>query len=252
MVDFERLTKEWEKKFETLAMAGRIYDPRNWETLWPGAAARWVLKFLYLASGTSVESTCLNRHTGAALIDIKEQNNGSLAPFALSLCFNGAPTGMMPCSQLGYCLYKKIALEEFCGKYKLAGLKELPAELKNEFRQFKDRYAMIYCQAIHAEENAILFSPVSARNKMLFATTNPCPRCARMLAQNSVKAVIYSTPYKTDVQGKTLWDEASMFALDALKIIYVHIPVSEEYLDWARSETVTAGKEIKDINDAVH
>ncbi len=250
-IDFQKLSEEWTPQFESLAQAGHIYDPRNWEMLWPGTPARWVLKFLFIAAAASTDSTCLNRHTGAVLVGLEKRQGVIITPFALSACSNGSPIGVKPCTVLGYCGYKKIALEEFIKLHKLdPDLKELPTiELKEEFHKFKDRYLM-YCQAVHAEENAIYFSRFCPLYKMIFTTTNPCPRCAKMLAQNGVAAVVYSTPYEIGSTRKhpRLARETELL-FESTHISCVNIFLRREYLDWILPEIESAGEGIKDIND---
>lgn len=246
IIDFKELTEFWRPYFETLANAGSKYNPESWEDLWPGAPARWVLKFLMAAKIASADSTCFNRHTGATLVDIKEQRNGALAPFVLTNCFNGAPTGITPCTKLGYCRYKKRALEDFASKHRLnPGAKGLPEALKQEFREFKERH-LIYCQAIHAEENAVYFSPVPTQNKILFATTNPCPRCARLIVQKGIATIIYSTPYKTDPLGRPLLFEESEYIFKEANVPCVFIPIPDNYHNWLLKEIKKAGMGIKD------
>jgi len=244
-MDLEALTDELSSEFDILAKAGEEYDPRNWEALWSGFAARWVFKFLLSASISSNESTCYNRHTGATLIDIKKQKNGSLAPFILTSCFNGAPTGIKPCTSLGYCNYKKRALEDFCRKHNLSLEDDLPQSLRKEFRIFKAGYSL-YCQAIHAEANAIFFSPVNPQGKMLFSTTNPCPGCARMLVQNGIAAVVYSTPYKKDPRGRPHLYKETEYLFKEAKIPCVQISLPEDYMRLAINSAMRAGENIPD------
>lgn len=243
--NLEELSRLWEPQFEVLSAAGEEYDPRNWEKLWPGHSARWTLKFLLSAAISSNDSTCFNRKTGAALVDIKKQRNKVLAPFILSSCFNGAPTGISPCTSLGYCAYKRTALEDFCRERKINREKPFPEELKGDFKKFKDRY-LHFCQAMHAEANAIYFSPTNAHGKMLFATTNPCPSCARILVQNGIGAVIYSTPYKFSPSGRPLLAEETRRLFEEAKVACVQLPIPKEYINFVLQITQLAGQEIRD------
>lgn len=186
-MDFEKLSSDWENIFRVLKKKQEIYDPQSWESLWPGWPARWVLKFLGQAMTASADSTCLNRHTGACLVDIKRQQNGDLAPFSITSCFNGAPTGIEPCSKRGYCYYKKLAFQGFVRKYWLKEElpDELPDESKDEFREFRKGFFQ-FCFACHAEANAIYFSPLPTFGKILFTTTDPCSGCAKLIVQQGI------------------------------------------------------------------
>ncbi len=245
-MDFEKLTRKWQKEFSLLGAQDPRLNPCNWEKLWPGAPARWVLKFLYSAIKASIDSTCLHRHTGATLVDIKEEPNGTLAPFEIISCFNGAPTGITPCTKLDYCRYRRMALNDFCKRHKLPSpLPKFSSEQKREFREFKEKYLM-YCQAIHAEQNAIFYSPIRPWGKLLFATTNPCPVCARMIVQNNIHGVIYCKPYKTDFCGRPLLDKETKYLFKEAHTPCIYIPFPEGYLLWTEEEAKSAGEGIPD------
>lgn len=242
---FVRLTElfEAEGMFNFLMEKGKQYDPRNWEYLWEGAPARWILKFLSLAMASSVDSTCLNRRTGACLVDIKLQQNGSLAPFSVSSCFNGAPTGIKNCLERGRCFYKELAFEEFGKKYNLPE-ENLPKELIEEFKEFKKSFFQ-FCLACHAEANAIYFAFQPTVGKILFTTTDPCPECAKLIVQKGIAAVIYSVPYKTDEHGPRLADQSRRLFQEA-KIPCINVQVPEEYLSWIFANLKQAGQAIPD------
>lgn len=243
---FEQMSLELEAPFRELGRKNARYNPKKWENLWPGAPARWVLRYLQIAIAASVDSTCIHRHTGATLVDIKKQQNGALAPFALGSCFNGAPTGIEPCTEKGVCQYRKLALRSFRKKHKLkSSMKELPEELRMEFKQFKEGYVK-FCQAVHAEANAIYFSPVEVAGKLLFATTNPCPECAKMLVQKGIVGVIYAKPYKTDPTGKPLLAEETKRLFDEAKIPCINMPVPDWYWEWFKEEIMDSGEGIFD------
>jgi len=243
---FEDFSCKLEEAFNTLNKKDPKYDPRNWEPLWPGYPARWVLKFISTAFAASVDSTCLHRHTGATLVDIKTQQNGILAPFAIVSCFNGAPTGIKPCTKENACRYKKQALIDFVKEYNLdQSIKELPEKLKNEFKKFKEGY-LKYCQAIHAEQNAIYFSSTKSRGKLLFATTNPCPACARMLVQNEIGGIIYSKSYKLDPSGRPLLAEETKRLFEEAGIPCIYVPLPKDYWGWLSYQIKHSGEGIYD------
>lgn len=248
-IDFQRLTNEWQPQFEELAGVGSIYDPRKWENLWPGAPAVWILKFLLSAAVVSADSTCLNRHTGATLVEITKRRMGILTPIARSSSFNGAPTSIDSCAALECCNYKRIALEDFCKKYQLdKDCKELPENLKKEFKDFK-RGFLNFCLAIHGEERAIYSSPVSPQGKMIFSTTSPCPKCARMMVEMGIAAVIYLSPYRAGSPEKPHLEKETEYTFKRARLPCVHIPFDVNYVEWLKPHIESAGIGIKDIND---
>lgn len=52
------------------------------------------------------------------------------------------------------------------------------------------------CGCLHAEENAISKCPSYERNKILFTTDSPCPRCAKFIIQNGFSTVYYLREYR--------------------------------------------------------
>jgi len=240
---FSHFSREMAQVFDLLKQKNEKFDPRNWEALWRDSPARWVLKFLAQAIIASADSTCLNRNTGACLVDIRVQQNGDLSPFALSSCFNGAPTGIEPCSKKGFCHYKMLALSAF--KERKGGDRlSWDSDWKEEFKEFKASFFQ-YCIACHAEMNAIYFSPVPAFSKLLFATTDPCPECARLIVQQGIGAVIYTVPYKADQSGPKL-AEQSRYLFEEANIPCINIPVPKEYFPWIFQNIQEAGQGIFD------
>lgn len=51
------------------------------------------------------------------------------------------------------------------------------------------------CGCIHAEENALLKSDNSVRDKVVYTTAAPCLRCAKRIINAGVAKVVYSDPY---------------------------------------------------------
>jgi deoxycytidylate deaminase len=240
-MNFNNLTKNWIDIFEILKEKRSVYDPRKWENLWPGFPARWILKFLGQAMTASVDSTCLNRHTGACLVDIKRQENGELVPFSISACFNGAPTGISNCVKLGYCYYKKIASDHFKKEFKI---NKISGEFKEEFKEFKNSFFQ-FCRASHAEQNAIFFSPSAVSGKILFSTTDPCPECAKMIVQNGIGAIIYAVPYKENKNGPILAEQSRLMFKEA-NIPCVNVKIPEDYFLWLEKNIRNAGRGIFD------
>jgi deoxycytidylate deaminase len=238
-MNFQNFEKNLFGAFDLLKKKDEKYDPRNWEKIWPNSSVRWILKFLAQAMIASVDSTCLNRHTGACLVDIKVQQNGDLAPFALSSCFNGAPTGIEPCSLSGQCHYKEMAFRQFLSKHSVKN------GWKEKFKEFKKAYFQ-YCVACHAEANAIYFSPMPAFNKLMFATTDPCPECAKLIVQKGVGAVIFAVPYKADEKGIVRLADQSRYLFERANIPCVNINVPTEYFPWILDNIKKAGQAISD------
>ena len=58
-------------------------------------------------------------------------------------------------------------------------------------REGEDQSKTKYFYVVHAEENAILSSPVSVRGATLYCTLFPCNECAKAIIQSGIKELIY-------------------------------------------------------------
>lgn len=124
--------------------------------------------YLDLADVVSKRSTCLRRHFGAVIVKNDE---------VISTGYNGAPRGRKNCTDLGYCLRKKLGIQR------------------------GERYEL--CRAVHAEANAIISSE---REKMIGSTlylsgreaeseayvpnTCSCSMCKRLIINAGISQVV--------------------------------------------------------------
>ena len=58
-------------------------------------------------------------------------------------------------------------------------------------REGEDQSKTKYFYVVHAEENAILSSPVSVRGATLYCTLFPCNECAKAIIQSGIKELVY-------------------------------------------------------------
>ena len=128
----------------------------------------WDEYFMCQAILIATRHSCLKRGVGAVLVKDKS---------IIGTGYNGAARGIVSCLELGYCNYEYLASEEIA---KNAG------DLKSIKEQFK-----IYCQAVHAEANAMSqCSRERANGSTLYITNAPCPRCSQdIIITNGVKEV---------------------------------------------------------------
>lgn len=77
--------------------------------------------------------------------------------------------------------------------------KDRPQDYLKKIIYGKDLYD---CQAVHAEENAILnsarFGGISLDGATLYTTTQPCLLCAKKIIASHIKEVVYLEPYADD------------------------------------------------------
>ena len=122
----------------------------------------WDQYFLSIALLVSKRSTCLRRKVGAVLVKDKR---------ILATGYNGAPSGIKHCEETG-CLREKLKV--------LSG----------------ERHEL--CRGLHAEQNALLQAAlhgVSAEGAKMYATTQPCIICAKMLINAGIKEIIIAGRY---------------------------------------------------------
>ena len=140
------------------------------------ARPSWEKFFLNLAQMVSTRSTCLRRQVGAVVVREKR---------ILSTGYNGAPSGMAHCDQVG-CIREQL---------------KVPSGERHEI-----------CRAIHAEQNAIIQAAtfgVSLAGSTIYVTHHPCVLCSKMIINAGIKKVIYRDGYPDKLSVQML-KEAKM------------------------------------------
>ncbi|AOQ23077.1 tRNA-specific adenosine deaminase [Moorella thermoacetica] len=132
----------------------------------------WDDLFMEMARLMARRSTCLRRQVGAVLV----KDNRAVASG-----YNGPPSGMAHCADLGGCLREKLGV---------------PSGERQEL-----------CRALHAEQNAILqlaITGLSGTGATLYVTHYPCFTCAKMLAQLGVRRIVYAEGYPDEFAARFL------------------------------------------------
>ena len=136
----------------------------------------WETYFMNITNLVAERLTCLRRAVGAVVVKDKR---------ILSTGYNGAPTGLRHCLEVG-CLRQKLNIES--GK-----MHEL-------------------CRGIHAEQNAIIqaaYHGVSVKGGSIFCTNQPCSICARMIINAGIEKIYYQSGY-ADPLAIELLEEAKI------------------------------------------
>ena len=116
---------------------------------------KWVIRYLRIAREISTWTSCLRRGVGCVIT--KDHR-------IVATGYNGAPSGMMNCRELGYCL-RQLA---------------------------KSGDSLDQCLAIHAEQNALIQASklgASVKGGEVFVTTKPCTTCMKLIAQAGIRRV---------------------------------------------------------------
>lgn len=118
--------------------------------------------FMEIAKVVSKRSTCLRHKNGAVLVRNKH---------IISTGYNGAPSGIFHCSDVG-CLREKNMI---------------PSGERHEL-----------CRGAHAEANAIVqaaLNGTSTASSTMYSTHRPCSFCAKLMINAKIREVVYIYPY---------------------------------------------------------
>jgi dCMP deaminase len=124
-----------------------------------------------IARVVAKRSTCLRRRVGAIVV---------LEKRILTTGYNGAPTGLAHCLEVG-CLREKMGI---------------PSGERHEL-----------CRGLHAEQNAIIQAAVwgiSIKGATLYVTCQPCALCAKMLINAGIKKIVYEGEYPDELAMELL------------------------------------------------
>jgi len=132
----------------------------------------WISYFLEIAKLVATRSTCLRRQVGAVIVKDRQ---------IISTGYNGAPSGIMSCMELGSCYREQ---------------NNIPSGEKHET-----------CSAVHAEANAIVQAAkhgISVKGSTMYITHQPCSMCARLIVNSGIKHVYWEEGYPDENASKIL------------------------------------------------
>jgi len=133
-----------------------------------------------IALTTSKRGTCLRRQVGCVLLD----KDG----FILSTGYNGRAAGQMHCNEVDEETTSPIIHPWACkGACSPSGT-NLDA-----------------CEAIHAEQNALLRCADVRQIRQCFVTASPCMTCTKLLLNTGCREIIFAEPYAHDEFARELW-----------------------------------------------
>ena len=129
-----------------------------------------------IARLVATRSTCLRRKVGAVIVKDKR---------ILATGYNGAPSGVTHCSEVG-CLREKL---------------KIPSGERHEL-----------CRGLHAEQNAIIQAAlhgVSVKDAVIYTTTFPCVICSKMLINAGIRKIYYASGYPDEL-SRSMLEEAGI------------------------------------------
>jgi dCMP deaminase len=123
----------------------------------------WDEYFMTMAIVASTRSTCHNVRAGCVIVLDKR---------IIGTGYNGAPSGMKNCFELGDCKKKILGLE------------------------YKNSLNSGTCIGVHAEMNALAnLSRLTHKGGIVYATIFPCVSCAKNLLAYNISRVVYKNEY---------------------------------------------------------
>lgn len=131
----------------------------------------WDQYFMDIVELVSKRSTCLRRKVGAVLVRDKR---------ILSTGYNGAPTGIRHCAEVG-CLREQL---------------NVPSGERHEL-----------CRGLHAEQNAIIQAAlhgVSIKGSTIYCTNHPCIICSKMIINSGIEKIVYKYEYRDKLAEEML------------------------------------------------
>lgn len=131
----------------------------------------WDQYFMDIVELVSRRSTCLRRKVGAILVRDKR---------ILATGYNGPPTGIAHCSEVG-CLRDKLGV---------------PSGERHEL-----------CRGLHAEQNAIIQAAlygVSTKGATIYCTNHPCTICSKMIINSGIVSFVYGEDYRDELAEEML------------------------------------------------
>lgn len=139
----------------------------------PSSTPRWLLRHqvgMAVAEAYAELATCPRRKVGVMIADVKGR--------PLSVGYNGTAAGRPHC------------IDNPCPGAK-----------------FSSGQGLDKCEAIHAEQNAILYLRDPDRAHTIFLTTFPCNSCIKLLLGTSIQEIVYRDGYPHS-EAASWWKEA--------------------------------------------
>jgi len=127
----------------------------------------WNQYFMDIAELVKTRSTCLRRQVGAVIVKDRR---------ILTTGYNGAPSGMRHCLELGGCLREQM---------------KVPSGERHEL-----------CRALHAEQNAIIqaaYHGISIQGASMYVTLQPCSLCAKMAVNAGIVKMVFKGSYPDEL-----------------------------------------------------
>lgn len=143
--------------------------------------------FIEMAQLVAKRSTCLRRSVGCVLVDGKGH--------VLATGYNGVAAGLPHCNEPGTLRHVDMSPEAVY-PYACDGAHAKSGENLNG------------CEAIHAEQNALLQCRNIDEIETVYVTTAPCVTCVKLFMNTSAMRIVFLDDYPHSDQSSRLWHRA--------------------------------------------
>lgn len=139
--------------------------------------------FLDIASTLAKRGTCIRKQVGCVLVDDLGQ--------ILSTGYNGVARGLPHCNEE---LITTVLGEDYHGEPYISGLTRVNPH-KCAGASHDSGQGLEICEAIHAEQNALLQCADVQKIHTVYVTTSPCRHCMKIIMNTSAKRVVFLSEY---------------------------------------------------------
>ena len=148
---------------------------------------------LSMAKVVGQRSTCLRRAVGCVLLDKQG--------LVLATGYNGVASGQPHCNE------PKASIQTFMDHVENPDQPRIIYPHACSGAAAESGTMLDSCEAIHAEQNALLQCQDVRQIHTCYVTTSPCVTCTKLLLNTSCQRIIYQLPYPQP-EAKALWEKA--------------------------------------------
>jgi dCMP deaminase len=150
--------------------------------------------FLEIAKVVATRSTCLRRSVGCVLTNARGH--------IIATGYNGTYSGSKHCNEAIIHMGPSTNIN---GKYVHGGEKIYPNACAGAFSPSGTN--LNACDAIHAEQNALMQCRDVHEIDTAYVTVSPCINCLKLLLATSCKRIVFADEYP-HVESKQLWESS--------------------------------------------
>lgn len=148
--------------------------------------------FIKLAVVIATRATCLRRAVGCVLVNARGH--------VLATGYNGRAAGLPHCNETSMYAW---AVRKTKPNAVIKFIDEFPNACAGA--RVESGTQLDSCEAIHAEQNALLQCRDVYQIETCYVTVSPCVTCVKLLLNTTCSRIVFAQPYAHDEQAKKLW-----------------------------------------------